>query len=156
VEASAHERLGDVATVSVGDVVPHRDVPAGPASPYLTVDSLPAWATTLRTANTVRHDGRLHEPPFVVLRRTSAPTRTPGAVRARAAVYAGPGPVAVENHLLVVKPAEDGVDACMRLAVGFARPAVTDWLDRRLRLRHLTVTAIRELPTDLMRPAEAT
>ena len=154
VEETTHERLGDIVTVSVGDVVPHRDVPAGPTSPYLTVDCLPAWATTLRTGNTVRHGGRLHEPPFVVLRRTSAPTRSPGAVRARAAVYTGPGPVAVENHLLVLKPpSAGGVDACMRLAVGFAEPAVTDWLDRRLRLRHLTVTALRDLPTALLTPA---
>lgn len=139
-------KLGDQATLAVGDVVPHRDVPSGPESPYLTVDALPAWATTLQTPLTVCHAGRLHEPPFVVLRRTSAPTRTPGAIRARAAVYAGPGPVAVENHLIVVRPMDGELESCMRLWSAFQRPEVTTWLDQRLRLRHLTVTALRDLP----------
>lgn len=142
--------LGGHASVSVGDVVPHRDVPGGDAVPYLTVDAVPAWASTVATVNTVRHPGRLHTPPFVVLRRTSAPTRTAGAVRARAAVYAGSVPVAVENHLIVIRPNAGTVAACMDLLAGFRTPAVTAWLDQRLRLRHLTVAALRELPVRLM------
>jgi hypothetical protein len=138
--------LSDVATLAVGDVVPHRDVPAGDASPYLTVDGLPAWTTTLETPQRVRHDGRLHEPPFVTLRRTSGPTRTQGAVRARAAVYAGPGPVAVENHLIVVRPLDGTVASCMRLMDIFRSSETTTWLDERLRLRHLTVTTLRMMP----------
>jgi hypothetical protein len=141
--------LADLATVSVGDVVPHRDVPSGGASPYLTVDALPAWATTIDTPLTIRHGGRLHSPPFVALRRTSAPTRVEGSIRVRAAVYAGIEPVAVENHLIVIRPSDGGVASCMRILDGLRQPAVTRWLDERLRLRHLTVAALRELPLDL-------
>lgn len=139
-------RLRDVADLAVGDVVPHRDVPAGDESPYLTVEALPAWATTVATPQRVRHPGRLHQPPFVVLRRTSAPTKTSGSVRARAAVYAGAGPVAVENHLIVVRPRDGSITSCMLLMDVLRRPETTEWLDQRLRLRHLTITALRELP----------
>ncbi len=144
--ATGAPTLGDFASLAVGDVVPHRDVPAGDERPYLTVQALPAWATTVATEQRIRHLGRLHEPPFVALRRTSAPTRTPGAVRARAAVYAGDGPVAVENHLIVVRPHDASVGTCMQLMELLALSETTEWLDRRLRLRHLTLTALRELP----------
>jgi len=147
--------LGDVASLSVGDVVPHRDVPGGAEVPYLTVEALPAWATTVAAPRTVRHSGRLHQPPFVALRRTSAPTKTPGSVRARAAVYACAGPVAVENHLIVVRPHDGSVTGCMRLMDALRRPETTDWLDQRLRLRHLTITALRELPLAGFRIQEA-
>jgi hypothetical protein len=139
-------RLREVAVLSVGDVVPHRDVPGGDESPYLTVDALPAWTTTLTTQQRIRHQGRLHEPPFIALRRTSGPTKAAGAIRARAAVYAGAGPVAVENHLIVIRPLDGTVSTCMRLMEAFRRQDATDWLDQRLRLRHLTVTVLADLP----------
>jgi hypothetical protein len=138
--------LQDIASISVGDVVPHRHVHTGAPRPYVTVDGLPVWATTVAAAQSIKHDGRTHEPPFVALRRTSGPTRATGTTRARAAVYAGTEAVAVENHLIVVRPLDGSLATCMELLQGLQRVETTEWLDVRLRLRHLTTKALREMP----------
>lgn len=137
--------LADVADVSVGDVVPHRHPEAGPSVPYLSVHSAPIGAT-VRSAPTRRFAGRLHQAPFVAVRRTSAPTRGRGSRIATSIVDGQLGLVAVENHLIVVKPRVDGIEACLQLSKQLTHPSVTAWLEGRLRTRHLTKQAMLEIP----------
>jgi len=146
--------LATLASISVGDVVPHRHTDGHTDSPFLTIDTVPVWATTMETTARIKHDGRLHQPPFVLLRRTSAPTRTGGAIRARGAVYNGTEPAAVENHLIVIRPIDGTLSTCMAIIDMLRHPSTTDWLDRRLRLRHLTVKALRELPLPAIEAGE--
>jgi hypothetical protein len=153
--------LEDIAEVSAGDVVPHRHLAEDFVAPegdkvrevgYLTIHTLPSGAELHTSSETVRFHGRTHQGPFAVLRRTSAPSRRAGTARVRAALYTGAAPVAVENHLIVVKLRSGSVDDLRNLTKAMCSDAVTEWLDDRLRVRHLTVTAIRQMPLNLLKP----
>lgn len=137
--------LGSVASISIGDVVPHRHPEEGPEVPYLTVHTAPL-NTTITTAPTRKFAGRLHKPPFIVVRRTSAPTRAGGPRIASSIVHTNLGDVAVENHLIIIKPHTGTLASCRLLREQLADPSVTAWLDNRLRTRHLTKQALLELP----------
>jgi N-6 DNA Methylase len=137
--------LGDVASVSIGDVVPHRDEEVGLEVPYLTIHSTPIGATVM-TAPQRKFPGRLHQAPFVVVRRTSAPTRAGGSRISSSLAHTKLGAVAVENHLIVIRPHAGTLAACRQLREQLSDPSVTAWLDMRLRTRHLTKQALLELP----------
>jgi hypothetical protein len=139
------QTVGSVATISIGDVVPHRDPEQGPEVPYLTVDSVPV-GTTIHTAPKRRFAGRLHSAPFIVARRTSAPTRGPGPRLAMSVVDPSLGEVAVENHLIVIKPITNSLGNCKELMEQLSGTSVTEWLNSRIRTRHLTKQALLELP----------
>jgi len=64
----------------------------------------------------------------------------------RATIVRGVRPVAVENHLIVLRPHDHTLRGC-RSVVGIleSEPASL-FLDERLRCRHLTVDAVREIP----------
>lgn len=142
---SSNYILANVASVSIGDVVPHRHAEQGPDVPYLSVQTTPIGAT-ITTAPFRKFPGRLHKAPFVVVRRTSAPTRTGGSRLAPSVIHTNLGAVAVENHLIVLKPIAENLESCRRLAAQLVDPSVTSWLDKRLRTRHLTKQALLELP----------
>lgn len=131
--------------VNVGAVVPHRDPEEGRLVRYLSVHDLPS-GTRIRadTLNERRFSGRVFEPPFVAVRRTSRPGQQ--IHRAIGTLVTGAGPVAVENHLLVCTP-NDGTIACCKALQHILHSDVTDeWLDERIRCRHLTVGAVRDVP----------
>lgn len=140
--------LGQIASIAIGDVVPHRHKEEGVLVPYLTVHNVPVGAV-VKSAPLRRFSGRLHKPPFLVLRRTSAPTRTPGPRLAISVIDRQVGVAAVENHLIVVKPTLPGID-CHELAKLLQHESVTQWLDSRIRTRHLTKTALLDLPLPSM------
>jgi hypothetical protein len=58
----------------------------------------------------------------------------------------GPKPLAVENHLLVLRPLDGRVETCQELAAWLAEDEVQSVLDARIRCRHLTTAALREVP----------
>ena len=129
--------------VHVGPVVPHRHAEEGPAVRYIHARSLPAWKECADLQETRRFSGRVFDPPFVTVRRTSRPD---GGRRAVATLVLGADPVAVENHLIVLLPKDGEVQSCRQL-VHRLRSAKTDaWLDSRLRCRHLTTRALAEMP----------
>jgi hypothetical protein len=138
-------RLSDQCKVSVGAVVDGRCPHEGPWVPYMsTADGLPLAGRYLPSRRR-RFSKRLFAPPFVVLRRTSRPTID--EQRLHPIIVVGKEPVAVENHLLVLEPnGRKSVAACERLIRVLTDPEVTDWLNERIRLRHLTVTALRDVP----------
>ncbi|MHC4180438.1 MAG: N-6 DNA methylase [Planctomycetota bacterium] len=142
-------RDGSVGTVSdrfavhVGPVVPHRHPKKGPWRPFLCAKMLPAWRIKRTIEERRRFRGPTFSPPFVVVRRTSRPGDMPRAV---ATIITGDDGVAVENHLIVLLPNDGALDTC-RLLMDRLRSTKTDlWLDRRIRCRHLTVSALREIP----------
>lgn len=130
--------------VNVGPVVDYRDPHRGKYHPYACAKTTPAWREVSDLPRRRRFDSaRLVQPPFVVVRRTSRPG---DAYRATATIIRGTRAVAVDNHLLVLKPRDKTLATC-RAALRLLRtPATSNWLNLRIRCRHLTVGALSELP----------
>jgi hypothetical protein len=82
-------------------------------------------------------------PPFVVVRRTS---RVGQSHRAVGTIVTGSEPVAVENHLLVLIPRHSSLPKCRDLIRVLRSGQTNEWFDRRIRCRHLTAAALRQLP----------
>ncbi len=135
--------LSEVASIRVGPLVPFRHEEQGAAVPYVHPQNLPLYGTAKVPSELRRFAGPLVDPPFIAVRRTSRPGDRP---RAKAVVIDGQEPVAVENHLLVITPVSGTLQACKRLAASLVAEEASRWLDARLRGRHLTVTAMGELP----------
>lgn len=137
------DRLKDYCDVRVGPVVNYRDPHRGPWRPFVQSRDLPAWESLGRILTKRRYEGRVLQPPFVVVRRTS---RVGDKHRAIGTIIDGDKPVAVENHLLVLVPKGGTMKACRRILKVLKTPKTTHWLDQRIRCRHLTVSSIEELP----------
>jgi hypothetical protein len=136
--------VGDIFEISVGALVAYRARNRGPWRRYLDARSAGAPGTTIVPQRSRRFAGTTHAPPFVAVRRTSAPSR--GGPRLRSSVVLGDRPVAVENHLLVATPRTGDEASCHRLVAHLQSETSTAWLDHRIRCRHLTVASLRELP----------
>lgn len=139
------KRFGDLFEVRVGPVVPHRDPHLGNWSPFIHAHDLPAWETvnTDDIPSHRRFAGTKYSPPFLVVRRTSRPGDKHRAV---GTLIRGRRSVAVENHLVILKP-KDGLLRTCRDALEKLHCSDTDfWLNERIRCRHLTVSAVGEIP----------
>lgn len=138
------KRVGDGFDVHVGPVVPHRHKELGSWHPYVFARLLPPWERfDVSSVKRRRFRGRTFVPPFVAVRRTSAPG---DGSRALATIVVGRRPVAVENHLLVLEPRDGSLKSCRRLLAVLQDDRTNRWLDERIRCRHLTVGALRDLP----------
>lgn len=138
------ECVGGRFDVHVGPVVPHRHKHLGPWHPYVYARILRPWETfDVDLGKQRRFRGQTFAPPFVAVRRTSAPS---DKLRARATIVVGQRPVAVENHLLVLKPRDGSLESCHQLLAVLRDNRTNCWLDERIRCRHLTVGALRDLP----------
>ncbi len=133
----------DFFDVHVGRVVPYRDERSGPLHRYIHPRNIPVWKEITRISEKRRHIGSAYEPPFVVLRRTSRPG---DQYRAAATVILGKRPVLVENHLIVCESRDKSADTCRALMAQLHTQQVNDFLDQRIRCRHLTVGAVRDIP----------
>jgi hypothetical protein len=140
---AAGETIGDRFDVSVGAFVPFRHSGQGAWHPYICARGIPPWCTIEKVTGHVRFTGTVHIPPFAVVRRTS---RVGDKHRAVATVVCSSVPVVVENHLLVLRPKDGRRGTCEELLVALRRPEIDEWLDQRIRCRHLTVDAVRQLP----------
>lgn len=135
--------VADFFDVHVGRVVPHRDEESGPLRRYIHPRNIGTWVEITRVPEKRRHEGLAYQPPFVVLRRTSRPGHP---YRAAATVILGKAPVAVENHLIVCEPHDKSADTCRALMEQLHTQRVNDFLDQRIRCRHLTVGAVAAIP----------
>ena len=135
--------ISDRFDISVGPLVDYREPRRGPSVPYLAAKEFPAWHTVETVKRRRKYCGRLIEGPIVVIPRTS---RAGDPYRARCALVTDPEGIAVENHLLVLKPKSGGIHECRRLARLLRSEATTIWLDTAIRCRHLTVGAIGSIP----------
>lgn len=142
--AAPREVVGDLCEVSVGPLVPFRDPEdEGQWCPVVAPKDLPRWETVRCISARRRFSGRVVDGPFVAVRRTSRPG---DAARAIATIIALDRAAAVENHILVVRPRDGRLKTCQRILESLRRPETSTWLDQRIRCRHLTVGAVRELP----------
>lgn len=130
-------------TVRVGAVVPHRHGETGPEYPYLHARSLPPWQTVTKITKTRRFAGTVFAPPFVAVRRTSGPRDRHRAV---ATIVLGRRAVAVENHVIVCLPDDGTIERCRALLARLRSGNTDGWLNRRIRCRHLTTSAVAEIP----------
>ena len=138
------ETVGDYFDARIGPVVPFRDPKLGPWYPYLHARLLPLWETfAAAEGKRRRFRGTTFTPPFVVVRRTSRPGMK---YRAGATAIVGDRPVAVENHLIVLEPKDKTIRTSQRLLEKLRDPRTNEWLDHRIRCRHLTVSALAEVP----------
>ena len=138
--------LGDLFTVRVGPVVPHRHPSEGIPIPYLTPHNCPAWKRVTHIDKYRGFNGTLYNPPFVVLRRTS---RADDPFRAIGTIVTDKRPTAVENHLIVLIPNSGGIDDCRTMIRILKSQSTNDWLNQRICCRHLTVSAVRSIPWNL-------
>lgn len=145
--------LGDFFEVRVGPVVHTRDAMKGPWHPFLVAHELPRSGVITQPRSNRRFAGRTFQPPFVVVRRTDRPSKS--GPRAVAVTVDGATPLAVENHLLVLRPLDGRLETCQEVADWLAGDEVRDFLDARIRCRHLTTAALRDVPAPLAwRPVE--
>ncbi|MFN2508376.1 MAG: SAM-dependent DNA methyltransferase [Chthoniobacterales bacterium] len=143
VRAHRTQTVSDCFDVHVGPVVPHRDANKGPLVGYIHARSVPRWTRTFIATETRRFQGTLFQPPFVVIRRTSRPE---DRYRAVGSVVTGPTQIAVENHLIVCIPKDGTIRGCVKLIKGLKTSAANEFVNERMRCRHLTVGAVCELP----------
>jgi hypothetical protein len=135
-------RVGKYFTVNVGAVVPHRNKQEGAKYRYLDARGAVAWRELTRLNESCRFAGKVFQPPFVVIKRTSRP----GDIhRATAALVCGKLPVAVENHLIVCRPRDATLKRCRWLIRQLRSQRVNNWLDRSIRCRHLTVSSVASI-----------
>ena len=137
-------KLADLCEVSVGALVDYRDPGLGPWHAYLDARSRRGMREVVPELRR-RFRGTAVDPPFVVIGRTNRPNQGAGP-RVRATIIRGVRPVAVENHLLVLKPHDYTVRGCRALVRIIESDHTSTFLDERLRCRHLTVGAVREIP----------
>jgi hypothetical protein len=135
--------LRDAFDISVGPVVDYRDPHRGRWHPFVHAKTLTPWDTISEVDERRRFAGRLVAPPFVAVKRTSRPD---DAKRAIGSVVNTDVPVAVENHVMVLRPRDGTLKSCKRLLMLLARKDTTDRLNRAIRCRHLTIGALADLP----------
>ena len=136
--------LGEQVLVSVGAVVPHRDAEEGPLQRFLDTKGIPLGGEfNVSDAAERRFQKRSDDPPFVLVRRTSKPG---DRSRGIGTLIHGTDSALVENHLIVLKPRDGSIGTCRRVIDSLNSPGAQSWLDERIRCRHLTVGAIREMP----------
>lgn len=135
--------IADHFTVNVGAVVDYRDPRRGPWHPFLHARSVRPWSIVRDIPERRRFEGTVFGPPFVVIRRTSRPG---DQYRATASIVTAREAVAVENHLLVLRPKDGALQSCKDALAVLRDERTTAWLDQRIRCRHLTVGAVSSLP----------
>lgn len=140
---AATERIEHYFSISVGPVVPHRHKEVGDELPYLHARESPAWGTLEEISTRRRFSGKAHQPPFVVIRRTSSPS---DRERAIGTIINCTEAVAVENHLIICKPHDNSLESCKILLETLKSNSTNEWLNSRIRCRHLTVGSIKEVP----------
>jgi hypothetical protein len=139
---TGNTQLGDIFDIRIGPLVAYRDKEAGQMAPYVQTKRLKLWAE-MEPFDFRETGSALTKPPFVVVNRTSSPS---DKSRARATIIVGKDPVAVENHLVILKPKKGGVRICRKLVTQLKSAKTNDFLNERIRCRHLTVSAVKEIP----------
>lgn len=135
--------ISDYFDVRTGPLVAYRDPEEGPEYPYFYPKICPQWGVVREAVETRRFTGKVLTPPFVVVKRTSSPS---DKNRASATLINLREPVAIENHMIVVRPKDGRVSSCKKLMRILQNQKTNDFLNARIRLRHLTVGVIKDIP----------
>jgi len=139
-------KIGDYFELSVGSVVPHRDPCKGSKFPFITSRKILAWSVVDNFKEYRRFSGRTFDPPFVAVKRTSSPSDKNRAV---GSIIIGSKSIAVENHIIVLKPKNNSMTKCENLLKVLQNPKTNKWLNQRMRCRHLTISALNDIPWKL-------
>jgi hypothetical protein len=142
-DSSDGQTVRDLFNIHVGPVVPFRLDNKGVWRTYVHSEILPAWKTVSGFSEHIRFTGKTYEPPFVLVRRTS---KSSYKQRCIGTIVTGPGELAVENHLLILQPKDGKLKTCRQLLDLLQDPATSEWMNQRIRCRHLTVSAMGDLP----------
>ena len=67
-------------------------------------------------------------------------------VRCIGTLVTGKEPIAVENHFLVALPRDKKVGTCKKLLDVLRLESTSNWMNERIRCRHLTVGSVGDLP----------
>lgn len=134
-------KLSSFFEVRVGPVVPHRLVGLGASVPYLTAHDSPPFSVVAKLPK-INFNGTLYAPPFVVVRRTSSPS---DKFRIVPSLVKGNKLVAVENHLLILKPKDGSLDKCLLLMEELKSKKINDWVNAVSRCRHLTTKTLADI-----------
>lgn len=134
-------KLSTFFEVRVGPVVPHRLLGAGVLVPYLTAHNSPPFSVVAKLPK-INFNGTLYAPPFVVVRRTSSPS---DKFRLVPSLVKGNRLVAVENHLLILKPRDGSLEKCLLLMEELGTQKINDWVNAVSRCRHLTTKTLADI-----------
>ena len=142
--------LSDYFNVLTGPLVSYRDPEQGMEYPYIHAKNARSGVELNEIHETRFFTGRVIEPPFVVIKRTSSPS---DKMRAKATlINVSASEVAVENHLIVAQPKSKKLQDCRRLMKVLASNKTNHFLNQRIRTRHLTCSAVKEIPIDSFFP----
>jgi hypothetical protein len=141
--ARTNNSVGSKFTVSVGPVVPHRTPLDGISRPYLTTANAPTWREVRRINVQANYNCRAIPGPFVLVRRTSSPS---DKQRARATLIHSHQEILVENHLVVCTPIDGSISTCRALMKVLSHQKTSNWLNKKIRCRHLTTEVIASIP----------
>lgn len=133
----------DLFDIRVGPVVPFRLNGAGSWVPYAHLEALPPWQTITNLNQHIRFSGTTYKGPFVTIRRTS---KSDCQFRCVGNIVACKAPIAIENHLLVAIPHDKSLKTCKKLLSLLKLNSTSEWMNKRICCRHLTVSAIGDLP----------
>lgn len=139
----AKQSVGDLFDIRVGPVVGFRLTGKGPWYPFVHSTELPIGGSASTFTTNIRFEGKSYEPPFVAIRRTS---KAEYKTRCLATVVTGKTPLAIDDHLLIAIPKDGKVSTCKKLLIVLEDAQTTKWMNARIRCRHLTVSAIRDIP----------
>ena len=129
--------------VCVGSLVAYRDKQQGQIYPYFHSKNCKTWEVITAVSETKAFSGKTIQPPCILIKRTSSPS---DKFRAAAVLIDLPQLIAVENHLIVVTPKDGTLKSCQKLLEILAKQKVNDFLNERIRTRHLTVEVVKSIP----------
>lgn len=135
--------IADYFDVRTGPLVAYRDPEEGKEYAYFYPKICPKWAVIKSAIERRKFSGKVLQPPFVVIKRTSSPS---DRSRASATLINLNEPVAIENHMIVVTPKDGKVNTCKKLMRILQSQQTNDYLNERIRLRHLTISVVKDIP----------
>lgn len=135
--------ISDDFHVMIGPLVAYRDKEVGTKYPYFYPKNCPKWEEVKIASEFRQFKGKALKPPLIVIKRTSSPSDKD---RAACTLINLKEMVAVENHLIALIPKDGKVRTCKNLVKVLKDKKTSDFLNERIRLRHLTVSVIKDIP----------
>ncbi|HAU5563332.1 TPA: SAM-dependent DNA methyltransferase [Serratia fonticola] len=140
---SVNNTISDYFDVRTGPLVAYRDPEDGPEYAYFHPKNCPKWVVVNSVSERRKFKGKALQPPFVVIKRTSSPS---DRSRASATIINLKELVAIENHMIVVTPKDGKLNSCEQLLKILQNSKTNDFINERIRLRHLTVGVVKDIP----------
>jgi hypothetical protein len=142
-EDGDQNKIEEYFEIRIGPVVDFRHPLEGEEHPFIQVSGLPSWKEVTKIETKRKFTGRFFDTPFVVVRRNS---RKDDTYRAVGTIINNDSPVAVENHLIVLRPKDGSIESCRKLLDNLKNYRTKTWFDKRVCCRHLTISALKDLP----------